>query len=336
MFPVAIVATCPYCRKARFRLPDKALGLSATCPKCRSSFTVTDAEPVVDTSAAPESTVAEAPITTPAVAPSGPPPLAERTGLGPALVGLICFGLAGLATQFPYGRFVLVGMGVIGFLAAAIGLLMAEGKKHVPLIAMGLNALAVLIGLALPGVLGLEGWQPPTLADDRWKVRAAGFDGGNPAPAEWVDASRSAWLCDDVKVSVPSVAYGPVELGGPKGAKRWSKERSLQIRVRLTNSGVERKIDFLGWSPPPAPNVPGPTLTDAQGKKLNLRRFDGDWKPDPASFTTTGLFPGKSAEDVLYFEPPGQPSDLKLELPGAPAGTTEPIRLTIPRSMYAR
>ena len=46
------------------------------------------------------------------------------------------------------------------------------------------------------------------------------------------------------------------------------------------------------------------------------------------------IYPGKSAELVLTFEPPtGPPDDYRLELPAQAFGGTDPVKFQIPQAM---
>ena len=149
-------------------------------------------------------------------------------------------------------------------------------------------------------------------------------------PAEWVDIGSSSWQLDDVRLSVPAVRLEPLELTGPKNRKKVTKENVLQIWVRIKNVGVTRKIDYRGWSV--AAGEAAPRLTDPAGKVLPAKRFDPGWEP-PGRPQTITLFPGRSVLQLLVFEAPSSATDqFRLELPGAAFGSSETVRLLVPRS----
>lgn len=156
---------------------------------------------------------------------------------------------------------------------------------------------------------------------------------GIATPADWVHAGEAAWGFRDVRVTVHAVAVAPVELVGPKGAKRRTKEQCLRLSVRVSNEGVERRIALTGWAAGAA--TTGVRLTDPAGTVLPPKAFDQGWEPARPGHVS-GLFPGKAAEVPFTFEAPAARVEyLRLELPGAAVGLEEPIRFQIPWSIVA-
>lgn len=342
-----IIAVCSFCRIGRVRAPEAAIGHQAVCPRCHAEFTVVDSgepdpaarprpapAPTVPTPSTPLAAEPLRPEPTPAATavlsaphPQPVPTAVEDEGgrVDPVRVAwTVAFLLAGaglIAAQFPYGRFVTVGAAVAGALLATATVFAARRPAY-PLAAAGLNALVLLVALALPGWLGLGSWRPVKADADRRTVQVLGTEGLEKPPSEWVDVSQ-AWQFDDVRVKA-SAAAGPVELVGPKGKGAWSKKQYLVVRLKVGNVGVAREIPFPGWDPQAV------KLTDAAGTAVPLAKFDAGWAPAevprPAS-----LLPGKSADWLFVFDLPGPTEYLRLELPGAPAGVPDtPVRFQMP------
>jgi hypothetical protein len=354
-----IVATCPYCRAGGVRAPDKAAGLSATCPNCKSSYTIipdvglpgwakpappSPPPPVDETrphAAAPDVTepspvLTSKPAPVPKAARTSPAPEPERSaaeGMVLALLAVTVFGLAVVSSLFPYGRFIAPGLGLIGLVIGLIGL---TGEGRAQLVAAAgalLNAIAIGLVFLAPGLLGLDSWRKPT-PDGPKTPHALGHGTGAAAPAEWVNATNASWTEADVRITVRSAVVAPVELVGPGGTARTTKEHYLQILVRLTNDGVERRVDLTGW----AVGGDGADLTDPAGKPLKRKRFEPGWDPRVAE-RPAGLFPGKSADVLIVYEPlPAllpkskevRPEFLRLQLSGTAVGVPDPAKFHIP------
>jgi hypothetical protein len=351
---VPIIAVCPYCQTGRVRAPNHAIGMLATCPRCQSSFTVVDSgeteevarqrvsgQPSVPRPApepVPQSQVATAPLETTAVI-TVPRPLPvvadddEEAAADPARVAtVIAFLLAGaalIAAQFPYGRFGTVGAAVVGGLLAAAAAFGARRPVY-PIVATSLNGLILLIAFLLPGWLGLDSWRPAPATKDTRIVQVLNAEGLQNPKSEWIEVGQ-AWQFDDVRV-VATPSLGPVEMLGPKGQPAWSKKNYIRIRVRVGNVGVARAIKFDGWDPNAV------KLKDASGTAVPPAKFDNGWLLTETSKPAT-LTPGKSADWLLFFEAPANPTEYyRIELPGAPCGVPDsPIRFQIPaRSLSGR
>lgn len=346
------IATCTYCRASKFRVPFKKRGTFATCPKCEREFlltpetgvdlplmkyndlpfddpdedddregsselveTVPEHDPVPEAAAPPEPSIEKVTVV---VAPSA----ARRSGDLPlrfALVAFVLFGLGILATQFPYGRLVAVPFVLVGLALAAMGWLGLECYRWLGIAGMGLNGLAILLLLVLPEWLGLGGWTPHSdLETDPKSALSVGRDGSPARPAEWVDAAKAVWEFGDVRVAVSGATVGPADPAAKTAEKK--KERALRITLNMTNLGVARPIEFAGWHSPPAfeakltaAGAPVPVRTTATEKSF--------------------VFPGKSLETAIVFAVPEKLDDLRLELPAAAIGGSEPVRFQIPKAM---
>lgn len=342
------IATCSFCRASKFRVPFKKRGTFATCPKCAREFLLTpesgevplmkynelpfetadeiDDDPdgsseLVETvpDHEPVSDVLESKIESVAVVVS---PTRPATGDLPLRLALVAFGLFGLgilATQFPYGRLIAAPLTLVGLALAVMGWLGLERYTWLGSVGAGLNGLAFFLVVLFPSWLGLSGWGPEADPEAGPKpAMAVGRDGGAARPAEWVDAAQAVWEQGDVRVAVNGVSVGPTDAMAKTTDKK--KERTLRITVKLSNIGVARAIELAGWHSPPERES---KLTAAGTAVAN--RMPADEK--------VPVFPGKSHETVLAFAVPDKLDDLRLELPAAAFGGTDPVRFQIPKAM---
>lgn len=300
------VAECPQC-EARLRVPARRAGESVLCPRC--SFELSDVAPAPPRATSPETE-------------SGTPPVPHDDPLRLALVAIALAGVASLASYIPYGRIATVLGTLVGLGLAAVALLGLERRRWVGATAAGVNAAVLFLAAVAPS--WLAGSRPKPPEDDSPKTPVAlWLDGAAPKPTDWVPADRAGWRHADVRAVVASV--GVVPEPAAKGAKR-GKDRVLKVTVTLTNVGVARGIDVTGW----AANTPAePRLVTTDGAPRPLH-------PETDAQPRATLYPGKSADFVFLFAcPPGPPTDLRLELPGAAFGGEFPVRFQIPARMIA-
>jgi hypothetical protein len=155
----------------------------------------------------------------------------------------------------------------------------------------------------------------------------------SPGQTDWVDASRDAVQFGDVRVRLVSATIGPAELKVPKG-KKPPKEKYLIVKVRVSNAGAERLVQFRSWNGPAAPGEKmAPVLQDDQGRNYPLKVFPPDFEV-VGRVPQANLPPGKKVEDVLIFEGrPAQVEFLRLELPASAFGSSGAVRMHIPASL---
>lgn len=243
--------------------------------------------------------------------------------------------MAMLASQFPYGRVIGLGIAGVGFLIG-LGCLIAEGRAQLlGAAAMALHLVAIGLLLFAPSWLGLVPWRTPAGGgpEGPHSVELGTHAVGR---TDRIDASKASWAFDDIRVSVRTTGIGPIELVDPSGARRQTRESYLKILVRVANTGVSRRVELSGWAA--NTGLDAVRLTDPAGKALKLKAFDAGWSP-AGVVKATGVVPGQSAEIVLVYEPPTPVSPkpkaarvehLRLELPGQAVGTPDPIRFHIP------
>jgi hypothetical protein len=79
----------------------------------------------------------------------------------------------------------------------------------------------------------------------------------------------------------------------------------------------------------------GPVLRDGKGKSYRVKTFPLGWVVKGRA-KAASIPPGKFLDDVLFFEAISQTVDsLSLELPGAPVGVEDKLKLEIPKHMIA-
>lgn len=258
-------------------------------------------------------------------------------GLVVALVALTLVGVAVVASQFPYGRVVaalLAGLGLAGGIAS----LGAEGRaKLAGGLAILLHALFLLTVLLLPSWLSLDPWRAPTT--DNRPVGPVSVEHGTGrltpvSAADWIDASKYSWEHRDVRVTVRGVFIGPVDLLGPKDAKRTTKESYVSLRLRIANSGVEREIPLAGWAA--GQGAGAVRVTDPSGNVLKPATFEENRQPDRGK-PADHLFPGNSSEPRMIFAAPTEKAEwLHVQLPGSALGLTEDVRFLIGAGFLTR
>jgi len=272
---------------------------------------------------------------------SGPAPLVSPVGdsVGAAepadpgqvlgLLGLILVGVAVVTSQLPFGRIIALVVAGVGFLAglASLG---AEGRaKLYGGLAIGLHALILIGVLFLPAWFNLDPWRNPVSDTPQGPVAIEHGSGtARPISAnDWLDSSQSSWEFQDVRVTVRSATVAPIELIGPKGAKRLTNEAYLQLIVRVANIGVERPVMLTGWATNQADDL---TITAVTGQVLKPVRFENGWAPEPV-LPMERIFPGHAAEMRFVFAaPPAKADSLRLILPGQAVGLPqEQIRFQI-------
>lgn len=332
-----IVALCPYCQRGGVRAPETRIGSPATCPNCGSLFTVVPQEKDETPNAAIETrphAAASAKTEESPVLPQSASPASKRES-DPAftgsLIALTLFGLGVVGTQFPFGRFIGLGLCGAGLLLALICLL-AEGRaRKFAGAAAGLNLVSVALLALVPGWLGFL----PKFEEDNPAMpkgpHSIGLNSNEIVPGDRTDAGKAAYANGDVRIGVRA-SVQPVDLVGPNNATHRGRENVLKLHLTITNSGVERRIPLSGWAAGSAGE--GVQLADPAGTALKVKVFEAGWRP--AGFDKVdGLFPGKSVEVILLFDPPlsskGKRVEfLNLDLPGNGVGQVEPIQFKLP------
>jgi hypothetical protein len=332
-----IVALCPYCRRGGVRAPEHKIGSITTCSKCGSQFTIVPKEQAedlrpgreVDADTKPSmATVAmePSPVVSEAVEPREP----REVAFSISLLAATFFGLGVLATLFPFGRFIGLGLCGLGLLLAVVALLGEGLARKIGATAAAFNLLAVVLLALAPDWLGFT----PTFDDHQGGLpkgpHSISLASNDIATTDRTDASKAIHANGDVRVGV-RVMIQPLEMIGPKGETRRTRENVLVLHIGITNAGVERRIPLSAWA---AGNTDTVQLTEPTGAAIKVKPLDAGWRP--AGYEKSeGVFPGKTAEVILAFEPPATTKTkridhLNLDLPGSALGLVDPIRFHIP------
>ena len=152
---------------------------------------------------------------------------------------------------------------------------------------------------------------------------------------EWADAHKLV-VQGDVRVGVTSAVIGLVDLV-ELGQAGTSKDKLLIVRVKVHNLSKTRKVDFSGWGDAGRIFSPNPAdLTDGQGNAYKRINFGFATKV-VGQVENEAIYPGKTAEDLLVFEPPVDNAPfVRLELPAAAFGGTGKLRFQIPKAMIGQ
>lgn len=360
---INIVAICPYCRAAGVRAWSAAVGSSATCPKCRSNFTIVADESLPDwaakSTAPPSPPVPGAATSFPTDTPppeAAPVPMwsaplmppepvgteAEPSALpaaaqseafqAVALVAVILVGPTVLASNLPYGRVIALLLAGLGLLAGLVCLIGRGKARLVAAAAVSLHGVLLVAILFRPSLLGLDPWRgtgPPPKPTEVRSVPHGKVE--SQVAGDAVDGASASWVLGDVGVNVRRGYVGPVELVDIKGAKRKSREIGLQILIRATNLGGERRIPLAGWMK--GESLADVRLLDSTGKDVKRKSFPANQTPFRGQPTPDALPPRESADALLVFEAPsGKQGEFVLELPGSAVGVDRPIRFRLPAS----
>ena len=141
----------------------------------------------------------------------------------------------------------------------------------------------------------------------------------------WVDASTASWrlrpTCGWRSDPLPS---GRSNQAGRMGAKRTPKDPVLEVTIRISNRGIEQRVDLTEWA---VGGGGGETqrrrrgLSQTEAIRVGVEDFRSR---NPAQHT---VYPGRSVEVTLSFEPPAHPGPwLKLELSGGGGGRDRRVR----------
>lgn len=349
---------CPRCRSYFTLSPllgppgrNKAIAAVETAPALAGAGQAqADAPPVADIDLqAAENPVPDPPIqeavadevVSPAAEPIAPAVSRPKKSVNYAAVLSFLFGsLAILALSLPFAGGSIMPLSSMGVLCGVLGFFWAAWRPvGVRLASLGLavSVPALLIGSfwqagpqAAPKLVSLPATSPPLV------VHLAQRTGRTLVPREgdWADASKDAAQQGDVRVRVTTAEIRRLELSNPK-RPRLSPEKWLVVRLRVSNAGTSRIIDYTGWGVLRPDTEATARLTDPQGKAYQPRFLGANAKL-LGQVQQAAFAPGKWVEDALVFEaPPADVKFVRLELPCNACGGTGILNLEIPRRMIA-
>jgi hypothetical protein len=250
-------------------------------------------------------------------------------GMTWALAALILVGPTVLVSQLPFGRFVAAALALVGLVGGVL-CLGAEGRARLLAALAALLHLVVLVVVVfLPSWLNLDPWRGPPLPEEpKTPVAVEQRTGASSpiTPNDWLDAGKFSWQFRDTRVTARA-AVGPVELNGPNGAKRITKEPYLQLTLQVRNVGFEREIPLSGWAA--GQGTDGVRATDATGKVLAPATFENGWTVDRGKVMPRAM-PGHASEAVLLFAaPPAKTEFVRVQLSGPALGVPDEIKFRV-------
>jgi hypothetical protein len=241
---------------------------------------------------------------------------------------LLAGGGALLCASAPLLCRLVVPLGLVGLILGAAGLVrvLMLGRTRLVFPVAGICVAAVLLGIAwlVPGLLG-----PTFLASrardpvDRGVIREiplSGKPGGGENP-EWADASRVALQQGGINVQVLGVSVRRVGPKSPTANKLPPGDyQFLRLRSQVMDASSGSASDKAT-----------PRLTDVAGKAYRL--CDVQEIAALPNERRSSVFPVELQDQVLVFEAPARPEDLRLELPAEAWGGKGAFRFSIPVSM---
>jgi hypothetical protein len=151
---------------------------------------------------------------------------------------------------------------------------------------------------------------------------------------KWAPADKGVRQ-GDVEVRVISAQVAPVPLREEFGGDReTSKEPQLMLTVQIKNTSDSKKIDYRSWA--------GRDVSFERDYATIHDNFDNNYKRITFGFssrvvgqtTVESIYPGRSLNDVLVFEPPISKAEyLNLELPAENFSGKGMLRLRVPAKM---
>jgi len=155
-----------------------------------------------------------------------------------------------------------------------------------------------------------------------------------PAAGEqWTDASRSSIRRGEVKVKIESATIGIPRLVIAPGRFARPRSKCLSIKILLQNTNPERKLEYTSWGVRGRSGASaGVSLTDNLENRYSLQPFRG--ATPEGQLTTKSIYPSKSIQDVLVFQPPidnPKVKFLRLQLPARAFGEEGTLNFQLPR-----
>lgn len=166
---------------------------------------------------------------------------------------------------------------------------------------------------------------------------------GNPPPTsptpsppkqEWADASQAVRQ-GDVQVRIAKVAIDFVQIKSFGSSQ--SKDKLFIVSLAITNLSPTKIVDYMGW---------GARELDFSGEDRAGMRDDTDnsykrvhfglgSRIEGQVFGNESIYPNKTLNDIVVFEPPTDAAKfVLLQLPASGFGGNGMLRIKIPRTMW--
>ena len=150
---------------------------------------------------------------------------------------------------------------------------------------------------------------------------------------EWVSAENLVRQ-GDIQFQIVSALVGHVEVKDSYGdGTSNSVDTLLSIKVKMTNMGDTKKINYRSWHEDTI--VFGDRMSLVDNYENSYKRINFGFGNEVVGSTDSeSIYPSKSIYDVLVFEEPiGKAEFLNLELPASNFGGDGMLRIQIPSSM---
>jgi ribosomal protein S27E len=368
-----IELACPHCGR-NMRVGDDAAGRNGKCKSCGKTVTVpgSGAEITFSPSEVAQPTRPAPSIRSHASMAIQPPPspvalqinvqqpskASHSLGIAAVILGILAF----LICWIPLVGLLGLPLSGLGLMLGIGGIVLAALRKGsglgFPIAGSAICALAMFVTISMTYAFGKaisatgdaiekankeahaanQRVVDPKQDGEAAKVGGQQADAGpqkeRPAPKdEWADAGNAVQQ-GDIRVRVESAKVDFVALKGIGRDEGQSKDKLLQITVRIENLGDSKKVEYRGWA----------------GHDFDIGRSAGNIDDDLGNsykrigfgfankvlgqIQSESIYPGKSITDVLVFEEPIQKAKfLKLELPASAFDGTGSLRIKIPMDM---
>jgi hypothetical protein len=253
------------------------------------------------------------------------------------LASFLCGSLALLLASIPYLKYLAPPLSAGGLVLGALGIIACFRKGDGWLFAAAGLAMSLPVFCLVTFALFRHQTGGPSDHQQQLIPLRSQTNLSNPASLEsdWVDASKDAVQRGDLRVRLVSAAIQPVELKEPSGKKHFSK-KCLVIKLRISNAGAGRLLQYSGWTRTTAEEAAAkPLVYDPAGKTYAVKVFEPGHEV-VGHVARASIPPGKWVDDVLVFEAvPPRVESLRLDLPLQALAMEGKVRFQIPGRMIA-
>lgn len=245
------------------------------------------------------------------------------------IVSLVLGFLAFLVCWIPFVGILSIPLSALGLLLALIALVLALLRRGsgigFPIGGAAVCALALAIATAQVAVIAA-----PSLGRARELAERAEAASD---PTAWLPANQPARL-GEVQIRIVSASVGRIRMKGTLSDGFESNDEYLKLVVEVTNQSRSRKRDFATWMGRDfSISQDYAVVRDNHGNVYKRMDFGFSTRPE-GQIDRESLYPGKSIQDVLVFEPLIRDIEyVRLELPAENFGGEGMIRFEIPANM---
>jgi hypothetical protein len=332
---------CPNC-EAALDAPQELWGEVIACPSCGDTLKVPRrAMPALGVRTAQP----QPPPSTPAVASDAPARGASPLGIASLVIGI----LACLICWIPFVGMLSLPVAAIGLLLATIGLIISAMNRSTgfgySIGGMVVNVVAVCGVLIFTGLL--SAFAASTVARANAAQRAGAntpspstgnhTTGNGTTPASPWHSAATPFAVGDITISIQSAKVGKVPVMDIiQSGESFSNNPQLAITIQITNTSSGKKINYKSWQEDSFLTNGSASLGDSNDNRY--RRVDFGYSAKVIGSTKSdSIYPGKSIQDVLIFEPPVDGiEELRLTLPLKNVDGTGSAKISIPATMITR